>query len=109
MKLSAGDRALKGDALKLLARIDEGVREFTPEGESSQALEGFQAVVTELRRLDRRGYFNICGLNFAGRTQSPESQQSRVLIDRVRIDGGLTPKGRAVLKLLEDQVGMEPA
>ena len=50
MKVSAGDRALKVDALELLARINEGGREFTPEGESYRALEEFQSVVDELRR-----------------------------------------------------------
>ncbi len=54
MRLNAGDRALKGDALELLVRINEGARQFTPEADSTQALEEFQAVVEELRRLDIR-------------------------------------------------------
>ena len=91
-KLSSKDLSLDEAALALLRAAGSGVRVFTPEGETPAALAEFQQVVRLLRMMEYRRYVEaICSLNVlpAG------GGQSRV--DRVRLSGGLTEKGRRVL------------
>jgi|GEM_PF-2132215 len=91
-KLSSKDLSLEEEALALLRAADRGVRVFTPEAETAEALADFQQVVRLLRVLEGRRYIAIISsLNVlpAG------GGQSRV--NRVRLSGGLTEKGRAVL------------
>jgi hypothetical protein len=91
-KLSSKDLSLDEAALALLRAADRGVRVFTPDGDTPEALADFQQAVRLLRMMEYRRYVEaICSLNVlpAG------GGQSRV--DRVRLSGGLTDKGRKVL------------
>lgn len=90
-QLSSKDLSLDEAALALLRAADRGVRVFTPEGDTSEALASFQEVVRLLRMMEYRRYVEaICSLNVL-----PGGGGSRV--DRVRLSGGLTNKGRRVL------------
>ena len=92
MKLASKDLSLDEATLTLLRAVDRGVRDFTPDGETPEALANFQQAVKQLRMMESRRYIAvITSLNVlpAG------GGQSRV--DRVRLSGGLTDKGRAVL------------
>jgi hypothetical protein len=78
--------------LALLRAAGRGVRVFTPDGETPDALAGFQQVVRLLRMMEGRRYIAvISSLNVL----AAGGGQSRV--NRVRLSGGLTEKGRAVL------------
>jgi hypothetical protein len=92
VKLASKDLSLDEGALPLLRAVDKGVRVFTPDGVTPEALADFQQAVRLLRMMESRRYIAvITSLNVlpAG------GGQSRV--DRVRLSGGLTDKGRAVL------------
>lgn len=92
VKLASRDLSLDEAALALLRAVDRGVRVFTPDGETPQALADFQQAVRLLRMMEYRRYIAvITSLNVlpAG------GGQSRV--NRVRLSGGLTDKGRALL------------
>jgi hypothetical protein len=92
VKLASKDLSLDEAVLALLRAVGRGVRVFTPDGETPEALADFQQVVGLLRMIEYRRYTEaICSLNVlpAG------GGQSRV--DRVRLSGGLTDKGRRVL------------
>ena len=92
VKLASKDLSLDEAALTLLRAVDRGVRVFTPDGETPEALADFQRAVRLLRMMESRRYIAlITSLNVlpAG------GGQSRV--DRVRLSGGLTDKGRRVL------------
>lgn len=91
-KLSSKDLSLDEAVLALLRAADRGVRVFTPEADTPEALASFQEVVRLLRMMEYRRYVEaICSLNVlpAGGGGSR--------IDRARLSGGLTEKGRAVL------------
>ena len=84
--------SLDAAALALLRAVDRGVRVFTPDGDTPEALPAFQEVVRLLRMMEYRRYFEaISSLNVV----PADGGGSRV--DRVRLSGGLTDKGRAVL------------
>lgn len=92
VKLASRDLSLDEATLTLLRAVGRGVRVFTPDGETPEALADFQQAVRLLRMMESRRYIAvITSLNVlpAG------GGQSRV--DRVRLSGGLTDKGRAVL------------
>jgi hypothetical protein len=92
VKLAAKDLSLDESALALLRAINRDVRVFTPDDETPEALARFQQVVKLLRLMESRRYIAvITSLNLlaAGGRQSQ--------VDRVRLSGGLTEKGRAVL------------
>jgi hypothetical protein len=92
MKLTSKDLSLDETALALLRAAARGVRVFTPEGDTPEALADFQQVVRLLRLMEGRRYIAvISSLNVL----AAAGGQSRV--DRVRLSGGLTDKGRAVL------------
>ena len=92
VKLASKDLSLDEAALALLRAVDRGVRVFTPDEETPEALADFQQAVRLLRMMENRRYIAVINsLNVlpAG------GGQSRV--DRVRLSGGLTEKGHAVL------------
>ena len=92
VKLSSKALSLDENALALLRAVDRGVRVFTPDGDSPEALASFQEVVRLLRMMEYRRYVEaITSLNVV----PAGGGGSRV--DRVRLSGGLTDKGRAVL------------
>jgi hypothetical protein len=92
VKLSSKALSLDEAALTLLRAVERGVRVFTPDGETPEALADFQQIVRLLRMMEYRRYFEaICSLNVV----PADGGGSRV--DRVRLSGGLTEKGRAVL------------
>ena len=92
VKLASKDLSLDGAALALLRAAGSGVRVFTPDGETPEALADFQQVVRLLRMMEGRRYIAaISSLNLL----AVVGGGSRV--DRVRLSGGLTEKGRAVL------------
>ena len=92
--LKPASKALSLDeaALALLRSVDGGMRVFTPDGDTPEALADFQQTVRLLRMMEYRRYTEaICSLNVV----HADGGGSRV--DRVRLTGGLTEKGRAVL------------
>ena len=92
VKLTSKDLSLDAAALALLRAIDQGVRVFTPDGETPEALADFQQAVRLLRVMEGRRYIAvISSLNLL----AAGGGQSRV--DRVRLSGGLTERGRVVL------------
>jgi hypothetical protein len=92
VKLTSKDLSLDEAALALLRAAERGVRVFTPDDETPEALGDFQQVVRLLRMMEGRRYFAvISSLNLLPGGVG----QSRV--DKVRLSGGLTEKGRAVL------------
>ncbi len=92
VKLSSKALSLDEAALSLLRAVDGGMRVFTPDGDTPEALADFQQTVRLLRMMEYRRYFDaICSLNVV----HADGGGSRV--DRVRLTGGLTEKGRAVL------------
>ena len=98
VKLASKDLSLDEGALTLLRAVERGVRVFTPDGDTPEALTDFQQAVRLLRMMESRRYIAvITSLNVlpAG------GGQSRV--DRVRLSGGLTEKGRAVLAYYDDE------
>lgn len=93
VKLSSNALSLDEAALALLRAADRGVRVFTPDGDTPEALAAFQEVVRLLRMMEYRRYVEaICGLNVVLAGDGGGSW-----VDRVRLSGGLTDKGRAVL------------
>lgn len=91
-KLASKDLSLDEAALALLRAVDRGVRVFSPGGDSPEALADFEQTVRLLRMMEHRRYIEvICSLN----VMATSGGGSRV--DRVRLSGGLTDKGRAVL------------
>ena len=92
VKLRAKDLALDPVALTLLRAVESGTRVFAPEENTAEGLDRFQHTVRLLRMLERRRYLAIDGLNLVTGYAGSSSQ-----IDRVRLGGGLTEKGRAVL------------
>ncbi len=92
VKLGAKDLSLDERALALLRAIDRDVRVFTPDDRTPEALAQFQQVVKQLRLIESRRYIAaIASLNLLA-TSGRQSQ-----VDKVRLSGGLTEKGRAVL------------
>lgn len=92
VKLASKDLSLCEDALALLRAVDRGVRVFTPDGEAPEALAEFQLTVRLLRTMESRRYIAvITSLNVL------PAGGGRSRVDRVRLSGGLTEKGRAVL------------
>ena len=92
--LKPASKALSLDeaALALLRAVDSGVRAFMPDGDTPEALADFQQTVRLLRMIEYRRYTEeICSLNVV----RADGGGSRV--DWVRLTGGLTEKGRAVL------------
>jgi len=91
-KLASKDLSLDEAAVALLRAVDRGVRVFTPSGETPDALADFEQAVRLLRMMESRRYVEaICSLNVL----AASGGGSRV--DRARLSGGLTDKGRAVL------------
>lgn len=102
VKLAAKDLSLDESMLALLRTINRDVRVFTPDDETSEALDRFQQVVKLLRLMESRRYIAaITSLNLlaAGGHQSQ--------VDRVRLSGGLTEKGRAVLAYYDGEAQEE--
>ena len=98
VKLSSKALTLDEAALALLRAVGRGVRVFTPDGDAPEALAAFQEVVRLLRMMEYRRYFEaISSLNVV----PAGGGGSRV--DRVRVSGGLTDKGRAVLAYHDGQ------
>ena len=92
VKLSSKDLSLEDGALALLRAVDSNVRVFTPDGETPEALADFEQAVRLLRMMEDRRYVEaICSINVV----PGGGGGSRV--DSVRLSGGLTDKGRAVL------------
>lgn len=92
MKLSAKDLSLTAATLELLREVEEGgKRVFEPETDAPESIARFQEQVKLLRALEtRRLIAEIESLNMtrcAGKS----------VIDKVRLRGGLTEKGKAVL------------
>ncbi len=99
LKMSAKDLSLDGAALDLLRAAEKGVPVFTPEDMTPETLAGFQQVVKMLRMLESRRYIAvISSLNLlaagVGKSQ----------VDKVRLSGGLTEKGRAVLAYHDERL-----
>lgn len=99
MKLTSKDQALDQTALTLLRAVEGGMRQFAPEEETVEALAQFQHTVRLMQMLDGRGYFTIDGLNLVAGAGVGGSR-----INRVRLRGGLTQKGKAVLDYHQRQV-----
>ncbi len=97
MKLTLKDQALDQTALPLLRSVEGGMRQFAPEEETAEALARFQHTVRLIQTLEGRGCLVNDGLNLvAGASTSS--------INRVRLSGGLTQKGKAVLDYHQRQV-----
>ncbi len=92
VKLTSKDLSLDEGALALLRAADRGARVFVPDEETHEGLDDFQQAVRLLRMMEHRRYIAvITSLNVL----PASGGQSRV--NRVRLSGGLTAKGRAVL------------
>lgn len=91
MKLLAKDLTLNEAEVELLRAVDGGARSFEPNGDSEDALAAFQEKTKSIRKLEACRYIaEINGLNmvrFGGKNA----------INKVRLRGGLTEKGKAVL------------
>ena len=97
-KLASKDLPLDEAAVALLRAVDRGVRVFSPDGETPEALADFEQTVRLLRMMEYRRYTEvICSLN----VMAASGGGSRV--DRVRLSGGLTDKGRTVLAYYDGQ------
>ncbi|MCP9495436.1 MAG: hypothetical protein MSG64_13405 [Pyrinomonadaceae bacterium MAG19_C2-C3] len=91
MKLTAKDLSLNATALELLRDVERGKRVFEPEADTRESLGEFQDMVKLLRELEtRRLIVEISGLNMARCGE-------KSVIDKVRLRGGLTVKGEALL------------
>jgi len=91
VKLTSKDLSLEDGALALLRAVDSNVRVFTSDGETPEALADFEQAVRLLRMMEDRRYIEaISSINVV-----PAGGGCRV--DRVRLSGGLTDKGQAVL------------
>lgn len=97
VKLASKDLSLEEAAVALLRAVEQGMRVFTPDGETPEALADFEQTVRLLRMMEGRRYFEaICSLNVL----AASGGGSRV--DRARLSGGLTDKGRAVLAYYDE-------
>lgn len=91
MKLTAKDLSLNTTALELLREVERGKRVFEPEADVPESLDQFQEQVKLLRSLESRHLIaEISGLNMARVT-------GKSVIDKVRLRGGLTERGKALL------------
>jgi len=91
MKLTAKDLSLDLTALELLREVERGKRVFEPEEGVPESLDRFQEQVKLLRTLETRGLIaEISGLNMA-------RVAGKSVIDKVRLRGGLTERGKALL------------
>lgn len=91
MKLTAKDLSLNRTTLELLREVERGKRVFEPEEGAPESLDRFQEQVKLLRTLEtRRLIAEIDGLNMA-------SYAGKSVIDKVRLRGGLTERGKALL------------
>lgn len=96
MKLTAKDLSLNATALELLRDVESGKRVFEPEADTRESLGEFQEKVKLLRELEtRRLIIEINGLNMA-------HYSGKGVIDKVRLRGGITEKGKAVLANRDD-------
>ena len=106
MKLTPKDLSVEPAAVELLRAVRSGVQVFIPNDSSQESLADFQATVKLLRMLEgRRLITEICGLNLYSGELSSVNDQAQGKIDRVRISGGLTPKGCEVLAYHDHQAG----
>jgi hypothetical protein len=91
VNLTLKDLSLGQQTIQLLREVESGKRIFEPTANLPDALEGFQEQVKMLRTLEtRRFILEINGLNMVRGV-------GRSVIDKVRLRGGLTEKGRALL------------
>ena len=91
VKLTSKDLSLDEAVLALLRAAEQGVRVFTPDDATPEALSEFQQVVKLLRMMEGRRY--IAAINSLNLLAAGGGSR----IDKVRLSGGLTEKGRAVL------------
>ncbi len=99
MNLSDKHLSLDETALELLREVERGERVFQPEADTQESLDGFQVKVKLVRALETRGFIvEINGLNMACRG-------GKTVIDKVRLRGGLTEKGRALLAKADAGLG----
>lgn len=91
MKLRKKDLTLDQSTINLLRAIEQGTQVFAPTVATKESLAEFQETANLLRKMESHKYIaEISSLNLIN--SEGESQ-----IDRVRVKGGLTEKGRAVL------------
>lgn len=91
MKLSKKDLMLDQSIINLLRAIDNGTHVFAPTLPTKESLAEFQEIVTLLRKIETQKYIaEISSLNLV-------NSEGKSHIDRVRVKGGLTEKGHAVL------------
>jgi hypothetical protein len=98
VKLASKDSSLDEAALALLRAVNSNVRVFTSDGETPEALADFEQSVRLLRMMEDRRYIEaICSINVV------PGGGSGSRVDRVRLSGGLTDKGRAVLAYYDEE------
>lgn len=91
MKLNAKDLSLAATTLELLREVENGKLVFKPEANAQESLDRFQEQVKLLRTLEtRRLIAKINGLNMA-------RAAGKCAIDKARLRGGLSEKGKALL------------
>lgn len=91
MKLSKKDLMIDQSTINLLRAIEQGIQVFAPALSTKESLAEFQEIVTLLRKMESHKYIaEISSLNLI-------NSEGESHIDRVRVKGGLTEKGRAVL------------
>ncbi len=91
MKLSKKDLMLDQSTIDLLRAVEQGTRVFAPALQTKESLTEFQGTVNLLRRMETYKYIaEISSLNII-------NSEGESGIDRVRVKGGLTEKGRTVL------------
>ena len=91
MKLTAKDLSLNAATLELLREVDNGKRVFEPDANTPESLGQFQEQAKLLKALEtRRLIVEINGLNMA-------RSAGKTVIDKVRLRGGLTEKGKALI------------
>ncbi len=99
MKLTAKDLSLSAATLELLHEVDNGKRVFEPEADAPESLGQFQEQAKLLKALEtRRLIAEINGQNMA-------RSAGKTVIDKVRLRGGLTEKGRALLAKADAGLG----
>ncbi len=77
--------------INLLRAVDQGTRVFAPALPTKESLAEFQETVNRLRKMETQKYIaEISSLNVI-------NSEGESRIDRVRVKGGLTEKGHAVL------------
>ncbi len=91
MKLTKKDLTLDQSTINLLRAIYHGTQVFAPILATKESLAEFQEIVNLIRKMEsQKCIAEISSLNLVN--SEGESQ-----IDRVRVKGGLTEKGRVVL------------